>query len=220
MATPISWDGNVTQQAGRLHRCREGKDHVEIYDYVDTTVPMLERMHKKRLKTYAKLGYEVETRDEDAAVPRRAMFIQRDDAMRQLALDITNATASIRIVAPYVSPKAVLMLIEPLADAVRRGVDVACAVTKAPADEVRARLVAAGIPLTAEKAAEHPGLAVFDKKIVWYGTVPLLAFPKADDCSLRLESAEAAHELLSEHDKENDSASSGEAPPPAPSPSS
>lgn len=196
LATPISWDGNVTQQAGRLHRCREGKDHVEIYDYVDTTVPMLERMHKKRLKTYARLGYEVETRDEDAAVPRRAMFIQRDDAMRQLALDITNATASIRIVAPYVSPKAVLMLIEPLTDAVQRGVDVACAVTKAPADEVRARFAAARIPLTTEKAAEHPGLAVFDKKIVWYGTVPLLAFPKADDCSLRLESAEAAHELL------------------------
>ncbi|MDO4849396.1 MAG: DEAD/DEAH box helicase family protein [Coriobacteriia bacterium] len=196
LATPISWDGNVTQQAGRLHRCRDGKDHVEIYDYVDTTVPMLERMHKKRLTTYAKLGYEVETRDRDATVPRSAQFIQRDDAIRQLALDITNATESIRIVAPYVSPKAVLMLIEPLADAVRRGVDVACAVAKAPADDARARFAAAGIPLSTEKAAEHPGLAVFDKKIVWYGTVPLLAFPKADDCSLRLESAEAAHELL------------------------
>ncbi len=58
LATPISWDGNVTQRSGRLHREHKGKANVIVYDYVDATVPMLDRMYKKRLKTYAKLGYE------------------------------------------------------------------------------------------------------------------------------------------------------------------
>ena len=39
------------------------------------------------------------------------------------------------------------------------------------------------------------GLAVLDGKIVWYGTIPLLAHAKADDCSLRIVNAEAAEDL-------------------------
>lgn len=39
------------------------------------------------------------------------------------------------------------------------------------------------------------GIAVFDGRIAWYGTLPLLAFAKVDDCSLRVESAEVAADL-------------------------
>lgn len=39
------------------------------------------------------------------------------------------------------------------------------------------------------------GIAVFDGRIAWYGTLPLLAFAKADDCSLRVESAEVTGDL-------------------------
>ena len=39
------------------------------------------------------------------------------------------------------------------------------------------------------------GIAVFDGRIAWYGTLPLLAFAKADDCCLRVESAEVAEDL-------------------------
>lgn len=39
------------------------------------------------------------------------------------------------------------------------------------------------------------GIAVFDDKVAWYGTLPLLAFAKADDCSLRVGSAEVAVDL-------------------------
>ena len=53
IATPISWDGSITQQAGRLHRSHEGKQRVEIFDYVDLSIPMFARMYQKRLKTYA-----------------------------------------------------------------------------------------------------------------------------------------------------------------------
>lgn len=56
IATPISWDGSVTQQVGRLHRSHEGKQQVEIFDYIDLSIPMLARMYQKRLKTTPSWG--------------------------------------------------------------------------------------------------------------------------------------------------------------------
>ena len=40
--------------------------------------------------------------------------------------------------------------------------------------------------------------SVIDEETVWYGTIPLLAFPKKEDCSIRFKSSEVAAELLSE----------------------
>ena len=195
LATPISWDGNVTQQAGRLHRTHEGKTDVLIFDYVDASVPMLERMYKKRLKTYARLGYEVELDDvrEDA---HAASFVLAPDAMRLLIEDIHKASASIAIVAPYASAKATALVARALAEAHARGVAVSCALAKEPIESVRDMLGNAGADMHAAVGNAHGGLAVFDGKKVWYGTIPLLAFPKEDDCSIRFESAEAAHDLL------------------------
>lgn len=56
LALPISWKGKVAQYAGRLHRDYPGKAEVQLFDYVDIHVPMLERMYQKRLKGYAPIG--------------------------------------------------------------------------------------------------------------------------------------------------------------------
>jgi len=48
----------MVQYAGRLHRLYEGKSEVRIYDYVDINIPVLVKMHKKRLRAYKALGYE------------------------------------------------------------------------------------------------------------------------------------------------------------------
>lgn len=61
LALPISWRGTVQQYAGRLHRLHERKREVRIYDYVDTAVSMLAKMHQKRLRGYAAIGYSVIT---------------------------------------------------------------------------------------------------------------------------------------------------------------
>jgi len=57
LALPISWKGTVVQYAGRLHRIHPTKTQVYIVDYVDRAVPMLARMHEKRLRTYRGIGY-------------------------------------------------------------------------------------------------------------------------------------------------------------------
>ena len=59
LALPISWTGTLQQYVGRLHRTLEGKNMVTVYDYVDSQVPTLQRMFKKRLRGYRALGYEI-----------------------------------------------------------------------------------------------------------------------------------------------------------------
>jgi superfamily II DNA or RNA helicase len=57
LVMPISWKGTLQQYVGRLHRLRENKKDVLVYDYSDVLVPMLARMYKKRLAGYSALGY-------------------------------------------------------------------------------------------------------------------------------------------------------------------
>jgi superfamily II DNA or RNA helicase len=59
LALPIAWKGSLAQYAGRIHRESEGKDLVTIYDYVDSSIPMLERMFNKREKGYKAMGYQM-----------------------------------------------------------------------------------------------------------------------------------------------------------------
>ena len=59
LALPISWKGSLAQYAGRIHRIAEGKTTVGIYDYVDTSLPMLQRMFARRRKGYEAMGYKL-----------------------------------------------------------------------------------------------------------------------------------------------------------------
>jgi superfamily II DNA or RNA helicase len=59
LTLPISWKGTLAQYAGRLHRLYDGKSEVIIYDYADLNIPMLSRMHQRRLSGYKAIGYEV-----------------------------------------------------------------------------------------------------------------------------------------------------------------
>ncbi len=58
LTMPISWHGTLAQYAGRLHRNHAHKKEVVVYDYVDRQVPMLAKMAEKRMKGYAKIGYQ------------------------------------------------------------------------------------------------------------------------------------------------------------------
>jgi superfamily II DNA or RNA helicase len=58
LAFPIAFKGRVVQYVGRLLRTHAGKHHVELHDYVDARIPVLDRMHTKRLPAYATLGFD------------------------------------------------------------------------------------------------------------------------------------------------------------------
>ncbi len=59
LAMPISWRGTLQQYVGRLHRLHENKQVVRVYDYIDASVPVLNRMYEKRLKAYKTVGYTI-----------------------------------------------------------------------------------------------------------------------------------------------------------------
>lgn len=58
LALPFSWKGMLVQYAGRLHRLHPDKVEVQVYDYVDSSVSMLAKMHEKRMKGFKTMGYE------------------------------------------------------------------------------------------------------------------------------------------------------------------
>ena len=221
LATPISWDGNLVQQSGRLHREHEGKREVWVYDYIDASVPMLERMYKKRLKAYAALGYKVHMADEDGD-SKAGMFAEGSSCLSLLRTDIENAVHSVSIFAPYVSSGMIRQLISSLRDAVLRGLSVHCTVgrfyqgskdggvgSEADSCELARRLLESTGCLVEEDPDAPSCLAVIDREVVWFGTLPLLAFPKKEDCSLRFKSAEVAHEILEEINTEKRSQIAG-----------
>ena len=59
LAMPIAWKGSLAQYAGRIHRESDGKERVTISDYVDCSLPMLQRMFNKREKSYKAMGYQI-----------------------------------------------------------------------------------------------------------------------------------------------------------------
>ncbi len=196
IATPISWDGSVTQQAGRLHRSHEGKQQIEIFDYIDLSIPMLARMYQKRLKTYAKLGYEIYSA-EDSEQPDYNILIEPANAIEALIKDITGATKSAFIAASYASAACLAKLTATLAGAAARGITLEIYVASTPRDDAKAIFAEMNVDYSV-KAKGRLCAAVIDEETVWYGTIPLLAFPKKEDCSIRFKSNEVAAEFLSE----------------------
>lgn len=202
VALPISCEAVVTQYSGRLHRETDGKRDVLIYDYIDTTVPMLDRMYQRRIKTYAKLGYRVAADASDAVKgPGRTIF-DRQTYWQRLTDDLGAAERSIVIAAPYASEKYVRTLSPALADAVRRGLPVDVWVANPASSRYTESRARACDTLAAVGCTAHPcgrvasSFAVIDERLLWYGSLPLLAFPRADECSLRIDDAELSAEFL------------------------
>lgn len=63
LAFPVSFKGKIVQYVGRTLRNYRGKSSVRVYDYFDAKIPILSRMHFRRLKTYKGLGFEAEEAD-------------------------------------------------------------------------------------------------------------------------------------------------------------
>lgn len=57
LAFPIAFKGKLIQYIGRVQRDFPGKTTAEVYDYKDAQVPVLKRMHERRLKVYKALGF-------------------------------------------------------------------------------------------------------------------------------------------------------------------
>lgn len=200
LAGPVSWSGLVAQYVGRLHRRREGKDEVVVYDYVDVNVRMLDRMYRKRLKEYAAQGYELRPAGNEGDV--RGEFVTPEAYLERFELDVTRAVKTLVIASSEVHKRRVELLAPCLEAAVERGVEVRATLPDPEAAKPkRAQVIAdaasllkqAGVQVSLREAC--PNLVVADSSIVWYGGIAPFAYPRADDQVLRFTSAEVAREL-------------------------
>jgi len=89
LAMPISWRGTLQQYVGRLHRLHENKRVIQVYDYIDTSVPVLNRMYDRRVKAYEAVGYTM-TRpsgDQEAQADLRFATIERIAVQAAIAFE-------------------------------------------------------------------------------------------------------------------------------------
>ena len=59
LTMPVSWKGTIAQYVGRLHRLHADKKEVQVYDYADLGVPILEKMFNRRCQGYEAVGYKI-----------------------------------------------------------------------------------------------------------------------------------------------------------------
>jgi hypothetical protein len=188
LAMPISWKGTLQQYAGRLHRLCENKNEVQIYDYVDIHVRMLEKMYHKRLTGYASIGYKA--KGEGVAVTELIDIIfDKSNFLPVFSNDIVNAAREILIVSPFATKKRTLQMLQYLDAALRNKVRVI--VVTRPVEDFRDKdksalegvldsLKSAGISVVL-KANIHQKFTVVDQRIVWYGSINLLSFGSAEE---------------------------------------
>lgn len=110
LTMPISWQGNVEQYAGRLHRDYEGKRDVIIYDYVDAHIRVLESMYYKRLCTYRRIGYEILAAPNEEKQTVNAIF-DSESYLPVYEKDLMQARKSIYIASPGLNKNKVRRLI-------------------------------------------------------------------------------------------------------------
>lgn len=203
LTMPISWQGNVEQYAGRLHRDYEGKQDVIIYDYVDAHIRVLESMYYKRLRTYKRIGYEIIATPNEEKQTVNAIF-DSESYLSVYEKDLQQARKSIYIASPGLNKNKIRRLITLLEERQAAGVSVTVITLPAesypqariePTKVLQTMLAATGICVVPQPDL-HTHFAVIDQEIVWYGSTNLLSRDKEDDGLMRICSRDVALELL------------------------
>ena len=107
LALPFSWKGMLQQYCGRLHRNFEGKEEVQIFDYVDIRIPTFDRMYQNRLKGYKQLEYKLKPAGENSGEDEESkIFSNEDEELKKIFTeDIVHAKKRIIVSAPYLSKR-------------------------------------------------------------------------------------------------------------------
>jgi superfamily II DNA or RNA helicase len=199
LVMPISWKGTLQQYAGRLHRLYEGKKEVQVYDYVDVHVAMLEKMYQKRLRGYASIGYKAKGTPQP--LEEVHSIFNNNTFFPVYSADILAAGSEVLIVSPFMTKRRILSALGYLTGAKAK----VTVITKPPenyAEKDRARITECVDLLTRQGIAVktknriHQKFAVTDQRVVWYGSINLLSYGTSEESSMRIENADIAGELL------------------------
>jgi superfamily II DNA or RNA helicase len=194
LVSPIAWKGIVAQYAGRLHRDYEGKQDVQIYDYIDIRVPVCESMYRKRLKGYASIGYRIRNNEMfDSLFPTTDIIYDGLNFEHPFIADLAQAKRSIIIACPKVKLGRCSQIAKRIVDLASNGIE-AMLYTK-EGNEDTLQLQHQGIcVITVERLSLHA--AIIDKSTIWYGSVNILGYHSTEDNLIRFRNPEIATSLF------------------------
>jgi len=194
LVSPVAWKGIVAQYAGRLHREFDGKEDVQIYDYIDIRVPVCESMYRKRLKGYASIGYRIRNNEMfDSLFPTTDVIYDGLNFVSPFVSDLSQCKRSVVISCPKVRIGRQTQITERLIDLAANGIEVIL-YTKEENDETL-RLQHQGISvITIQHLSLHA--AIIDKSTIWYGSVNILGYHSVEDNLIRFRNPEIATNLL------------------------
>lgn len=202
LALPIAWKGKVAQYVGRLHRDYPGKTEVQVYDYVDIHLPVLERMYQKRLKGYSSIGYKIKFDDTQKAEPD--LIYNGKSFYSVYCQDIKSATKEVLIVSPFMRKGRITQLMKTIAPIIMNGVP-ATVITRPPEDfkGKEKEKVAENIEVLQNygikvicKSGFHQKITIIDQQVVWYGSVNFLSFGISEESIMRFTDYNIAGQLL------------------------
>jgi superfamily II DNA or RNA helicase len=204
LAMPIAWKGTLSQYAGRLHRAYQGKENVQIYDYIDVRVAVFENMYHKRAATYTSIGYK--TLASRNQTEQSNMIYDSNSFEPVIREDFGQAKGSVLIVSPFLLIRRTQTIISWLAPLLRDESPVSVTVLTRDLCSFKEK-ERAGVQacLNALRAANvqvlhkpniHQKIVIIDARLVWYGSINLLSYGKnSEESVMRFESREIASEL-------------------------
>ena len=202
LAMPISWKGTLQQYAGRLHRLFADKKEVQIYDYVDIHVRMLERMYQKRLTGYASMGYKAKS--DDIMSASLDIIFDKDSFLPVFSNDLAGSKKEILIVSPFVRKRRSMQMLQYLRIALDKGIRAIVVTRPVEAFKAKDRIALQQVLEVLKnndisivfKSNIHQKFAIMDQKTVWYGSINLLSYGSAQESIMRIESSNIANELI------------------------
>lgn len=184
LVTPASWEGRITQFAGRIARASKGKCNTYIYDYADIAIPVYERMYRGRLKTYKGLGYLVAGSNE--IEPEGCLYYE-SDFLKPLIEAIRRAKSSIVISSPILNPsyrtRQIIKSLAELSDSIKITIKAEpCNEQKYKdaSDEAQRLISESGLTLTFIDQLPLCFLVV-DNEEIWYSELSFLGLAKNID---------------------------------------
>ena len=194
LVSPVAWKGIVAQYAGRLHREYEGKQDVQIYDYIDIRVPVCESMYRKRLKGYASIGYRIRNNEAfDSLFPITDVIYDGQNFELPFISDLSKAKQSVVVSCPKVKIGRHSQIADRLADLMANGIEIVLYTKEENEDTIS--LQHKGISVIYK---DHLSLhaAIIDKSTIWYGSVNILGYRSLEDNLIRFRNPEIASNLL------------------------
>jgi hypothetical protein len=171
---------------------------VQVYDYVDINVPMLENMYQKRLKGYAAIGYKSKGTSESTEEVNS--IFDNQTYFSVYSTDIQNAKKEVLISSPNLTKRRVVLFIDSINSSSTK-TSVITRSLESYVEKDRNRISECIELLTKHdinvitKEQTHQKFAIIDQRIVWYGSISLLGYGYADASIMRLDNIDVAAEL-------------------------